>query len=152
MPTTVDLNKVHFKTNDELKGYLVELVYEYACKINALERDIFEKANANEENDYFPEFKERYEPIFTAFCTEKRRARGRFANAYGSPTRFDGIENALEKKVRSKAKSKAEIYFRTQNSFNAEYLFVVLEENGVWRIDGVRERWYNSRNWRKAIL
>lgn len=152
MSTTIDLNKSVFDSGSELKEYLIALTYEYACKVNELERDISEKANADKEKDFFPEYKERYTPIYMAYCTEKRRARGNYAGSFGNPTRFDGIESATEKKVRSKTKDRAEIYFRTQNDFNAEYLFVLLQENGVWRIDSVRDRWYNSRNWSRAIL
>ena len=152
MLTAVDTNKSNFETGVELREHLIALTYDYACKINELERDIYEKSNADKQKDFFPEYKERYTPIYMAYCTEKRRTRASYAGSYGNPTKFDGIEDAVEKKFRSKAKGRAEVYFKTQNTFNAEYLFVLLLENEVWRIDSVRDRWYNRRLWSRAFL
>ena len=148
----MDLNKTEFHTENELKDYLISLVLEYTSIMNKIESDIDSKSAEEPKKDFFPEFKERYLPVFEKYCSDKRRVYGGQANSYGNPTKFDGIEKNIEKSVELKNKNRAEVYFKTDNDFDAEYLFIVLRKNGTWRIDSAKDRWYNNEKWKSVLL
>jgi hypothetical protein len=148
----VDLNKTDFQSEDKLKIYLRDLVLDYASQMNTIENDICKKEDAEPEKDFFPKFKQRYLPVFEAYCSDKKRSYGGQADSYGSPSKFGGIENFVEYSVELKNKNRAEVYFKTTNDENAEYLFVLLRNNKVWRIDNYKDRWYGKEKWRSGIL
>ena len=91
-------------------------------------------------------------PIFQKYCTNKKRSYGGKANSYGIPTKYDGIESYIEKKIDLKNKNRMEVYFKTNNQFKAEYLFVVLRSKKLWRIDSVKDKWYNKEKWNTIIF
>ena len=97
-------------------------------------------------------FKQRYLPIFETYCSDKQRVYGGQANSFGYPTKYDGIEMFVQQEVTLKNSNRAEVYFRTQNSFEAEYLFVLVRKKGLWRIDSAKVRWYNETKWDSMIL
>ena len=136
----------------ELKNYLINFVLEFCSKMNELEREIVEKAESNPGKDYFPEYRNRYLPIFEEYCSDKKRVYAGKADSYGEPTQYDGIENSIEQNTELKTKSRAEVYFKTQNSFDAEYLFVVLRKNNEWRVDSFKLRWFGNEKWDSGIL
>lgn len=154
MDKKINLNQSEFQSEDEMKSYLCAVALEYASTMNEIERDISAKSDANPETDFFPEYKERYLPVFNAYCSEKRRVYGGQADSYGSPPQYDGIEKYTEQRVELKTKSRAEAYFKT-NSYNgddqAEYLFVLLRKNGLWRIDSFKYSLYGFK-WSNGIL
>lgn len=149
---SLDINKTDFQTETELKDFLISLVLEYARVMNKIENEIYLKAENEPKKDFFPEFKELYLPVFEKYCTEKLRVYGGKANSYGIPTKFDGIEDYIESSVELKNKNRAEVYFKTQNDFDAEYLFVLLRKDNLWRIDSAKERWYEAVKWKSIIL
>ncbi len=136
----------------ELEKYLINFVLEFGSKMNALEREINEKSDNNPGKDYFEEFGEKYLPIFQEYCSNKKRAYGGKADSYGIPTRYDGIENAIEKKATIKNRNRVEVYFKTPNDFDAEYLFVALRKNDIWKIDSLKYKWYGNEKWKPQIL
>ncbi len=136
----------------ELGIQLINSVLEFASKMNELERDIVEKDEKNPEKDHFKEYKDKYLPIFHKYCTDKKRAYGGKADSYGTPTHYDGIEKAIDQKVVFKTKNRAEVYFKTNNDFDAEYLFVVLRKNETWKVDNVKYKWFGSDKWKPKIL
>lgn len=136
----------------ELENHLIQLTLDYGSQMNELEKDICEKDEKDPTTNYFDEYKKRYKPIFESYCTDKKRVYGGQANSFGIPTKYDGIEDAIEKSVLLKNKNRAEVYFKTNNDFKAEYLFVVLRKNDVWKIDSVKYRFYDKGNWKTQIL
>ena len=132
--------------------HLIGIALEYATAMNAIERDIAAQSAANREEDFFPAFEARYRPVFEAYTTSKRRVWGGQADVYGTPSKFDGIETATESTATLKNKNRAEVYFKTDNVFKAEYLFVLLQEAGEWKIDNAKYRWYNAAKWSPLIL
>jgi hypothetical protein len=148
----IDLNISEFESEQTLKNYLIQLPLVYATLMNEIESDIYKKSEVDGEVDYFPEFKQRYLPVFNAFCSDKKRVYGGQASSYGFPSEFDGIESSVERNVELKNKNRAEVYFRTENNFEAEYLFIVVRKNGTWRIDNAKYRWYRSEKWKSMIL
>lgn len=136
----------------ELKKYLIDFVLEFGSKMNELEREIVEKAESNPGKDYFEEYEKKYLPIFQEYCTDKKRIYGGKSDSYGIPTRYDGIESSIEKTITIKNRNRAEVYFKTTNNFEAEYLFVVLRKNDLWRIDNVKYKWWKSEKWKSQIL
>lgn len=147
-----NINKYEFWDEKEFKGYLIQLPLVYATQMNEIESDIYQKSSKDKDTDYFSEFKKRYLPVFEAFCSDKKRVYGGQANSYGFPSKFDGIEKAIETKVELKNKNRAEVYFKTENNFEAEYLFVLVRKNGTWRIDNAKDRWYGNEKWSSMIL
>ena len=148
----VDVNRTDFQSEKELKDFLTAFVLEYASTMNKIEKDICLKEEKEPEKDFFPEFEKRYLPVFKKFCSDKKRAYGGQADSYGIPTNFDGIEKNTENSVELKNKNRAEVYFKTRNDTHAEYLFIVLRKNNVWRIDNSKERWYGEEDWESMIL
>jgi len=148
----VNVNKTDFQSEDELKIYLRDFVLDYTSQMNIIENDIIKKAKAEPKTDFFPELRQRYLPVFEAFCSDKKRSYGGRANSYGSPTNFDGIENFVKYSVELKNKNRAEIYFETRSSFDTEYLFVLVRKNSVWRIDNYKCRWFKNEKWKSGIL
>ncbi len=148
----IDLKQTQFATEDELKKYLIALVVEYTSTMNEIENYVNKKSDAEPRKDFFPEFRKRYLPIFDLYCSDKKRVYGGKANSYGIPTKFDGIENSSEQSVEIKNKNRAEAYFKTQNDFDAEYWFVLVRKNDVWRIDNAKYRWYGNEKWNPMIL
>ena len=139
--------------NEQSTGQqLINLVLEYATAMNAIERDIYAQSEAEPEEDFFPAFDVRYRPVFEAYTSKKRRVYGGKAVTFGQPVKFDGIETAIESTVTLKNKSRAEVYFKTVNTFKAEYLFVLLKEAGEWKIDNAKHRWYGDEKWNPKIL
>ncbi len=131
----------------ELKEYLEQMVLEYSTQMNELELKYSELDEKNTNIDYFLAYKKEYFPIFEKYCTNKKRAYGGRGDNFGSPAQYDGIENSVESKVEIKTKSRAEVYFKTNNNFKAEYLFVVLKKSGEWKIDNVKYKWYEKEKW-----
>ena len=148
----IDLNKTDFQTEDDLKNYLTSLVLEYASTMNKIEEEICLKEQNQPEKDFFPEFKKLYLPVFEKYCSEKRRIYGGKADSFGIPTKFDGIEKHTECSVDLKNKNRAEVYFKTDNDEDAEYLFVLFRKSNIWRIDNAKVRWYEEEKWDTVIL
>jgi hypothetical protein len=148
----VNLSQTEFQSEEELKLYLRDLVLDYASQQNKIERDICKKDEAQPDEYFFPQYKKRYLPVFEAYCSKKKRVYGGKADSYGSPAKYDGIENYTEYSVELKNKNRAEVYFKTDNDFDAEYLFIVVRQSGVWRIDNYKNRWYNEGNLESRIL
>ncbi|QQS03882.1 MAG: hypothetical protein IPK50_16500 [Fibrobacterota bacterium] len=122
--------------------------------MNELEIRIFETKDNYRANgvDIFEEFRKEYNPIFLRYATGKKRVYGGQANSFGKPTRYDGILIETDGQATLKSKTKAEVYFKTKNSFAAEYLFVLQKEDDEWRIDSVKHKRYNSEKWNKHIM
>lgn len=140
--------------NVSLEGYLIQIARTYAVKMNEIESRIFELAEADIESgkDYFDEYKKKYQPVFQQYATSKKRAYGGRADSYGRPTRYDGITEMIPGHATLKTKSRAEVYFETFNDFEAEYLFVLLKEDGEWKIDNVKYKWYRNPKWGALIM
>ncbi|MBK8804022.1 MAG: hypothetical protein IPN71_18595 [Fibrobacteres bacterium] len=110
--------------NQILETHLIQITKEFAIKMNELEIRIFEtKDNYRADGvDIFEEFRKEYNPIFLRYATSKKRVYGGQANSFGKPTRYDGILIETDGQATLKSKTKAEVYFKTENSFAAEYL------------------------------
>jgi hypothetical protein len=148
----INLQQAEFRNESELKSYLVSLVLGYASTMNRIETEIFLKQEAGgiSTSDLFEEYEQKYLPVFTAYCSDKKRVYGG-AGSFGCPTKFDGIEKCIEANVVFKNSNRAEVYFKTENDFDAKYLFVLVRKKGLWRIDNAKERWFNG-SWRNIIL
>lgn len=142
------------ETNTDLGNYLIQIAKEYAVKMNELEKRICEldKNNVEDEMDVFEEYKKEYNPIFQQYATSKKRVYGGQADSYGTPPKYDGIEKETVGQVTLKSKIKAEVYFKINNAFDAEYLFVLHKETDDWKIDNVKYKWYNKEKWNKLIM
>ncbi len=138
--------------DNELKIELINSVLEYATQMNTLELSFSKLDDENPEKDYFPEYKKKYLHIFKKYCTDKKRSYGGQGDSYGEPAQYDGIENSIEQKTELKTKSRAEVYFKTKNSFDAEYLFVLLKKSGEWKIDSAKYKWYKQEKWKTLHL
>ena len=147
-----DLKRTDFQSENELKIYLRDFVLDYASQMNEIENEICRREEAEPATDFFPEFKQRYLPVFEAYCSDKQRSYGGQANSYGSPSKFDSVENFVEYTVELKNKNRAEVYFKTANDEDAEYLFVLLRKSNFWRIDSYKDRWYEEEKWNTRIL
>lgn len=149
-----DLDRTDFNSENDLKEYLFSLVLCYTKEMNKIEKYMDEKsANADQNNlNLFEEYRQLYNPIFTAFASDKTRAYGGKANSFGYPTKFDGIEEYIEKEIIFKTKSKAEVIFRTNNRFQAAYQFIIIRKNEKWRIDNAKYNWYHKDKWKPLIL
>lgn len=149
----INLQQAEFRNESELKSYLVSLVLGYASTMNRIETEIFLKQEAGgiSTSDLFEEYEQKYLPVFTAYCSDKKRVYGGRAGSFGCPTKFDGIEKYIEANVVFKNSNRAEVYFKTENDFDAKYLFVLVRKKGLWRIDNAKERWFNG-SWRNIIL
>ncbi len=150
-----NLNRTEFPSEKELEEYLLSMSLYYGTKMNEIENYIYKLHDENRENqeiDYFPEFRKLYLPVFEAFATDKKRVYGGKADSFGFPSKYDGIENFIESSVILKNKNRAEVYFKTNNNFDAEYLFVLIRKNDLWRIDNVKYRWYNNKKWSSTIM
>lgn len=82
-----------------------------------------------EHSDIFKEYRLLYEPIFNAFVSDKKRVYGGKAGSFGYPTKFDGIEEYVEKEVNLKTKGRAEVIFRTNNIFKADYQLIIIRKD-----------------------
>lgn len=150
-----DLNKDEFSSEEELKKYLLSMALYYGSKMNEIENHISlldEQHRGEQGFNIFDEFRKLYLPVFEAFASDKKRVCGGKANSFGSPSKYDGIENSTETSVTLKNKNRAEIYFKTNNNFDAEYLFVLVRKNNLWRIDNIKDRWYNNEKWDTTIM
>ncbi|WP_118975306.1 NTF2 fold immunity protein [Taibaiella koreensis] len=132
-----------------LEHHLVAIARAYAIAMNEIENRIFELAQADSRGlkDYFEEYRKLYQPVFLEYATGKKRVYGGQANSYGRPTRYDGINEETNGKTTLKSPNRAEVHFETANAFHAEYLFVLLKEAGVWKIDNVKYKWYHAPKW-----
>lgn len=152
----INLQQTEFESEQDLKNYLKALVLEYAGTMNRIEMETFLKSESKEDStsDLFEEYKAKYLPVFTAYCSDRKRVYGGKASAFGCPTQFDGIEEHVESDVVLKNANRAEVYFKTTNYQEAEYLFVVVRKKGLWRIDSAKERTYKGlyRPWHSMIL
>ncbi len=137
---------------EELKEHLQNMVLEYASKINELQNRCMKLEHEEPDANHFPAYKKEYFPLFEKYCTDKKRLSGGKAGSFSFPPKYDGIEEAVEKSVELKHKSRAEVYFKTQNYFKSEYLFVVLKKGGEWKIDNYKERRYGKEKWENGIL
>lgn len=152
-----------------LKSYLALRVSEFGASWNSTERDIYARHQQEDETlrqthpgdeyhyvagtDWFERFGERIEPLFDHYCTDKRRVYGgKGPRSFGFPSKFNGIENPTDISVEIKTKSRAEVFVKTQTSFQDEYLFVMLKKAGEWRIDSYKSRRYGGESWDSRIL
>jgi len=157
MNTDIDLNKTEFANEDELKSYLLDLTTTYAIKMNQHEEQAYQ-AIQKREADWMP-FKQSYQEIFQAFCTNKKRVYGGQFNAIGITPKYCGVDTSCEKSVTLKNKSRAEVYFKVSEDEknkssllkNDAFLFVVLRKNNVWRIDSFKYQ-FLSEKWGNGIL
>ncbi len=131
---------------------LIDLVLAFGSKMNELELEIVKKDESNPNKDFFEEYKNKYQLIFKQYCSDKKRVYGGKAVSYGIPTRYDGIETAIEKTVTLKKRNRAEVYIKTTNNFDAEYLFIVLKQNNSWKVDNVKYKWWGNEKWKPQIL
>ncbi len=136
----------------ELKEYLEQMVLEYASQMNELELKYIEIDGRNPDMDIISAYRKEYFPIFEKYCTDKERICGGKGSGFGSPPRYDSIENPVESNVEVKTESSAEVYFKTNNRFKAEYLFVVLKESGEWKIDAAKYKRYEKEKWDTLCL
>jgi len=134
-------------TDTDLQNELINSALEYATQMNALELRFSKLDDENPGTDYFPEYKEKYLGIFNKYCTNKKRSYGGQGDSYGEPAQYDGIEDSIKQKMELKTKSRAEVYFKTKNAFDAEYLFVLLKKSGDWKIDSAKYKWYKQEKW-----
>lgn len=150
-----DLNKEEFSSEEELKDYLLSMALYYGSRMNQIENHIYKLSEQNKGKqgfDDFGEFRKLYLPVFESFASDKKRVYGGKANSYGFPSKYDGIENSIERTITLKNKNKAEIYFKTTNNFDAEYLFIIIRKNNKWRIDNIKDRWYGNEKWNSIIM
>lgn len=126
----INLQQTEFRNESERRSYLVSLVLEYASTMNRIEMEIFLKQEAGgiSTSDLFEEYEKKYLPVFTAYCSDKKRVYGGRASSFGCPTKFDGIEKYIEANVVFKNSNRAEVYFKTENDFDAKYLFVLVRK------------------------
>jgi NTF2 fold immunity protein len=142
------------KKSTDIEKNIIQIAKEYAIKMNDIENRILELKENNSDNkiDYFEEYKKQYNPVFQHYSTNKKRVYRGQANSYGKPTKYDGINEETNGQISFKSSSKAEVYFKTNNVFKAEYLFVLLKESDVWKIDNVKFKWYNNEKWKSNIM
>lgn len=138
----------------DLENHLIHIARSYAVKMNEIENQIFEiyQNDKTRLTESFAAYKAQYDPVFQQYATSKKRVYGGQANSYGRPTRYDGITAGTTAQATVKSKSKAEVYFQTDNQFSAEYLFVLHREGEEWKIDNVKYKWYNSEKWSALIM
>ncbi|MDR1795013.1 MAG: RhsIA family immunity protein [Erysipelotrichaceae bacterium] len=149
----IDTNRAVFGFEDELKAYLIAFALEYASLRNRAESDAYNKwqsENRANGEKWLREFNTSNAHLLANHCTDKERVYSGFN--FGFPSKFDGIEQAIESSAEIKNKSRAEVYFKTANKFAAEYLFVFVRKGGIWRIDNAKRRWYNSEKYNSIIL
>ena len=140
----------------ELKQYLSALVLEFATKMNEIETDIYLKSEEDEddEKDWFEEFNKQYQPVFEAYCTDKKRVYGGNPRSFGCPPEYSGIDASYEIKVEFKNERKAEVIFKTETKEFGDtgYLFVIVKKKTGWKIDSYK-RWSNwKKKWVNGIL
>ncbi|MCL1088572.1 RhsIA family immunity protein [Shewanella profunda] len=153
----------------ELKEYLTQRILSFCDRWNVIENNIRTQHDAEEDTlkrefpeqeyhyakrtDWFAILSERISPLFDEFCTEKRRVYGgKVRKSFGYPSKFNGCGEPLEVHVELKIKSRAEIYIKTNTSFDDEYLFVALKKSGDWLIDSYKKRRYGNEKWDLQIL
>lgn len=129
----------------ELKENLIKLVLEYTTQMNEIESKYFKSKD-------FDGYGKEYTKIFEKYCTNKKRAYGGRADSFGEPTKYDGIEKSINHNTELKTKSRAEVYFKTKNNFDAEYLFIVLKKSGEWKIDSYKRKWFGAEKWTNELL
>jgi len=141
-------------TNTDLENHLIQVAQEYAIKMNEIENHIFETAQTDIEGktDYFVAYGKLYNPVFQQYASNKKRVYGGKASSYGRPTQYDGIVAETIGQANLKTKNSAEIYFKTDNDFEAEYLFILHKESDNWKIDSVKCKWYNEEKWEQIIM
>ena len=126
----LDLEKTQFKNDKDLESYLLSLVLNFTSEVVDLEKKYFEKNN-------FQEFKEKYILLYNKYCTEKRKLKGSKINSIFSPSRFTGIANAFSE-IKLIKKKCIEILFKIKKDPEFGFIFILKEENNLWRIDGFR--------------
>ena len=115
----------------ELKQYLSALVLEFATKMNEIETYIYLKSEEDEddEKDWFEEFNKRYQPVFEAYCTDKKRVYGGNPRSFGCPPEYSGIESAYEQKLSLKMSLKKNLYLRQKlNNLVIQAFFLLLSK------------------------
>lgn len=132
--------------NTTSEKIIIKLVLQYATQMNEIE------AYAHTIKQDFAEYQVLYKNIFDKYVTQKKRVYGGNGDCYGNPTKYDSIDKAVETTVTFKTKNRAEVYFKTENDFNAEYLFIVLFQKGEWKIDSYKLKWYNAEKWTNMLL
>lgn len=139
---------------EDLETHLIHIARSYAVKMNEIEIRIFEIYENDKTGltESFAAYKAQYDPVFQQYATSKRRVYGGQANSYGRPAKYDGITTETAARATVKSKSKAEVYFQTDNQFSAEYLFVLHKEGEEWKIDNVKYKWYNNEKWSPLIM
>lgn len=140
--------------SSNVENEIIHIAQQFSIKMNEIETFIHESSNSNKdsETNYFDEYNKLYQPIFLEFATSKKRVYGGQANSFGKPTRYDGINSETIGIANVKSKNKAEVYFKTENMFKAEYLFVLHLESEAWKIDNVKYKWYNNEKWKPLIM
>jgi hypothetical protein len=136
----------------QTKEQIFNHVMEFATKMNHLENKFASINKKNPGTVSFEDFNNEYAEIFTPYCTEKKRAYGGQGVCFGIPTKYDRVENYIERSIELKNKNRAEVYFKTNNNFNAEYLFIVLRKEDEWKIDSYKERRFNGEKWTNKLL
>lgn len=68
----INLEQTEFRSEIDLKSYLVSFVLEYASTMNRIEMETFlkQEAGKTKSSDLFEEYKQKYLPVFTAYCTD----------------------------------------------------------------------------------
>lgn len=145
---------IQINENSQLEYQLIQIVKDFAIKMNEIENYIFEsvKSNPRSDIDIFIEYKKLFNPVFKNYVTSKKRVIGGHANSYGRPTKYDGIVNETLGQVTLTSNCKAEIYFKTESNFKAEYLFTLYIEEDNWKIDNVKYKWFNKEKWKPLIM
>lgn len=153
----------------DLKAHLLGRVLEYGGGWNAVERDIYEKFQQEDEElrqkypggeynyaqrtDWFALFAERISPLFDACCTDKKRVYGgKSSRSFGFPAKFAGIEQPAATEVTLKTKSRAEVHVTTETDMEDEYLFVLLKKGNAWKIDSYKGRTRGDEKWQNMLL
>ncbi|WP_160716892.1 NTF2 fold immunity protein [Chitinophaga solisilvae] len=140
--------------NTALEHQLVQIARSFAVQMNEIEGRIFTLQQNDKEGkiDHFAVYREAYDPVFQQFTTDKRRVYGGQATSFGWPPKYDGITQETTGKAEIKSKSKAEVYFQTNNRCSAEYLFVLHRKADEWRIDNVKYKWFYNGKWSSLIM
>ncbi|MCW3463020.1 RhsIA family immunity protein [Chitinophaga nivalis] len=142
------------ENNADVENHLIQIAKAYATAMNELENQMMalQKNDQAGTIDYFAVYRKAYDPVFQQYATDKRRVYGGKATSYGYPPKYDGITAETAGQVNFKSKRKAEVYFKTANNFDAEYLFVLHKEGDDWKIDNVKYKWYNNEKWSSLIM
>lgn len=86
---------------------------------------------------------------FQPYCTVKKRPLGR-CGSFGSPPEHDPSESLLS--VNHLSKKRTEVVTRTNNLWNQEFLYVVMNCKGRYLIDSKKRRPVGLTEWENTIL